>query len=868
VGWYATLHAVLAGFFAFGAVQYFAQWCRSRRERVLLVFAAHCALGAAQALILLVLGQATAVATAQTALDARTTVGLLWVAASVWLVSRVTGFEARTFVRTSIGLLLSMAAVNFFVPLNGTVTGLYVTATAWGDTMTAVRSHVFRGWLTPLYFVVLCAFAFGLAGAWRMRARDRLGAWLAAGASAGGFIASLGAAWTDIGDRPLPYLGDVPSAVWAVLMAAVLSREYADRGERLAAGERRFRAVFDQASEMVFLLAPNGTLTQVNRAALSAAGVTAADVIGRPVWETPWWSHDIQVRERLQAAVRDAGRGSVLQFEAAHPRHDGTRSSMECSVSAVRGDDGEVTMFVVESRDVTERVRAHDALLLSGARYRTMIESAPEAIVVLDIETRRFVDCNQKACELFGVSVAALRDLGVLDLSAPVQPDGRPSEVAASGYLAEAVAGGRPMFEWTHRTIAGRDVPCEVRLVRLPDPDRILIRGSMTDITDRRMLEEQLRQSQKMEAVGRLAGGVAHDFNNLLTVITLSSHLLLEEMEDGAPREAHVRDIADAAERASGLTQQLLAFGRKAVLAPKVLDINAVVTDAEKMLRRLIGEDVSLTVALDPVAAAVTMDPGHLGQVLMNLCINARDAMPMGGRLRIETESVELKGALAPGRGAAHGRYVRLTVTDTGTGMTPEVVARVFEPFYTSKGIGQGTGLGLAVVHGIVEQSGGHIVVDSTPGAGTSFSIYLPASDHALPAPGARSASGTGFGHETILLVEDEGSLRDLAARALRARGFSVLLAADGTEALRLLDGHRGPVDLLATDVVMPNMDGRELADRLRARIPGLKVLFLSGYMDDALLRRGVFHADETLLQKPFTPALLAQRVREVLDLL
>jgi CheY-like chemotaxis protein len=299
-----------------------------------------------------------------------------------------------------------------------------------------------------------------------------------------------------------------------------------------------------------------------------------------------------------------------------------------------------------------------------------------------------------------------------------------------------------------------------------------------------------------------------------------------------------------------------------------VLDINAVVTDAEKMLRRLIGEDVSLTVALDPVAAAVTMDPGHLGQVLMNLCINARDAMPMGGRLRIETESVELKGALAPGRGAAHGRYVRLTVTDTGTGMTPEVVARVFEPFYTSKGIGQGTGLGLAVVHGIVEQSGGHIVVDSTPGAGTSFSIYLPASDHALPAPGARSASGTGFGHETILLVEDEGSLRDLAARALRARGFSVLLAADGTEALRLLDGHRGPVDLLATDVVMPNMDGRELADRLRARIPGLKVLFLSGYMDDALLRRGVFHADETLLQKPFTPALLAQRVREVLDLL
>ena len=300
-------------------------------------------------------------------------------------------------------------------------------------------------------------------------------------------------------------------------------------------------------------------------------------MVGKPLWDTPWWSHDAQVRDRLQAAVRDGARGAPVKFEATHPRLDGSLSWADCSLSAIRDGRGEVTMLVSESRDVTERVRAHEALLMSGARYRTLIDSAPDAIVVLDLDTGRFVDCNQEACEMFGVPAHALRELGVLDVSPPLQADGRESRVVAQAHIAEAVVGGRPVFEWTHRTIAGREFPCEVCLVKLPDPDRTLIRGSITDITERRLLEEQLRQSQKMEAVGRLAGGVAHDFNNLLTVITLSSHLLLEEMENGAPRVTHVKDIADAAERASALTRQLLTFGRKAVLAPKVLDVNLVV---------------------------------------------------------------------------------------------------------------------------------------------------------------------------------------------------------------------------------------------------------------------------------------------------
>jgi PAS domain S-box-containing protein len=835
-------------------LQYFAQWCWSRAERVLLLFALHCALGVSLSLALIALGQAATIGQAQLALGARTTIALVWVAVSVTLAFRLTGFRPGRVARAVVAFLLLTAAISFFVPLNGTVTALRTENAWWGGTFTIAERAPGR-WLLVPYAAVTVAFAYAVAAALTMWRRDRVGATLTGTAAAGALAASIVAAIADVGGRALPYFVDAPSAVWVILMATVLSREYADRGARLAAGERRFHAVFDEASELVFLTRPDGTLTQVNRAALTAAGAAAADVVGRPIWDTPWWSHDPQLRERLRGAVADAARGVPVRFEATHPRRDGTMSFADCSLSAVRDEQGAVSMLVSESRDVTERVRAHQALMTSGARYRTLIDSAPEAIVVLDVASGHFVDCNQKACEMFGASVTDLRSLGILEISPPLQPDGRESSVLAQQHLADTIAGGRPVFEWTHRTLSGRDVPCEVTLVTLPDPERTLIRGSITDVTQRRQLEEQLRQSQKMEAVGRLAGGVAHDFNNLLTVITLSSHMLLDMMEPG-PEADQVRDIADAADRATSLTRQLLTFGRKDMLAPRVLDVNEAVSQAESMLRRLIGEDIRLIVELDPNAWPVTIDPGHLGQVLMNLSVNARDAMPLGGTLIIRTLNLEPGGH----------RTVCLRVSDTGVGMSPETRARVFEPFFTSKGVGKGTGLGLAVVHGIVEQCRGRIEVESEVGRGTTFSIHLPASDRAGAAAADAATHGPRTGHESILLVEDEASLRQLAARALRAQGFSVLLAGDGAEALRLLETHRQPLDLLVTDVVMPHMDGRELADRLRARMPGLKVLFLSGYMDDALLRRGVFEAHETLLQKPFTPNALAQRVREVLD--
>jgi PAS domain S-box-containing protein len=514
-----------------------------------------------------------------------------------------------------------------------------------------------------------------------------------------------------------------------------------------------------------------------------------------------------------------------------------------------------------------EHSRRDERLAATQSRYRTLIESAPEAIVVLDLGLGRFVEHNQKAVDMFGWPAEELANKSPVDISAEFQADGRRSADAAAGYLHQAVVEGTAFFEWIHRSRDGRDIPCEIRLARLPDPSRILIRGSIADITDRLQLEAQLRQAQKMEAIGQLAGGVAHDFNNLLTVIAGYCGILLDRLPPDDPLRSDVRAIADAGHRAASLTQRLLAFSRRAVLTPKVIDINSVVRETEHILRRLIGEDILLTVALLPGGGLVKVDPGHLGQVLINLAVNARDALPGGGGLTIRTERVDLSGAVSmSGQEMPAGHYLRLVVSDTGHGMSPDVKSRIFEPFFTTKGVGKGTGLGLAVVHGFVKQSGGYIEVDSEEGQGSTFSISLPLVEesHAnvVPAPADVSARGA----ETILLVEDEEAVRHLLARGLRNYGFTVMTASDGAEALRLVHDRTPHIDLVATDVVMPNMSGRDLADRLRKERSGLKVLFMSGYTDDTLLRHGVYEAREAFLQKPFALQAFASKVREILD--
>jgi two-component system cell cycle sensor histidine kinase/response regulator CckA len=386
------------------------------------------------------------------------------------------------------------------------------------------------------------------------------------------------------------------------------------------------------------------------------------------------------------------------------------------------------------------------------------------------------------------------------------------------------------------------------------------------DVTEQRRLEGQLLQAQKMEAVGRLAGGVAHDFNNLLTVILSYGDLLLEDLPRDAPQRDDVAEIRQAAVAASALTRQLLAFSRQQVLEPRVLDVNAVVAGTEKLLTRLIGEDVRLTISLATTVGLVKVDPGQLEQIIMNLAVNARDAMPQGGRLTIETGDVEMDETYVRGHPLAHaGHYVMLAVSDTGVGMDAETQARIFEPFFTTKEVGKGTGLGLATVYGIVKQSGGFIWVYSEPGHGTTFKVYLPRVDEPV-SPAAAAAPPAAGGAETVLVVEDVAAVRTVAREMLERRGYTVLEAPDGESALRLAGKHRGEIHLLLTDVVMPGGSGRALADRLLALRPGMKVLYMSGYTDDAVVRHGILEAGIAYLQKPFAPDSLTRKVRAVLD--
>ena len=390
---------------------------------------------------------------------------------------------------------------------------------------------------------------------------------------------------------------------------------------------------------------------------------------------------------------------------------------------------------------------------------------------------------------------------------------------------------------------------------------------ALIDTTERRLLEAQVGQTSKMEAVGQLAGGVAHDFNNLLTVIMSYGAMLVERLDPGEDRE-DVQEITAAADRAAGLTRQLLAFSRQQVMQPRVMDLNDVIGGLEKMLRRLIGEDVELQISLDPRIEAINADPGQLEQVLMNLVVNARDAMPGGGRLTITTSNSELSAESATGTlRAPDGEYVMLAVSDSGCGMTRAVQQRIFDPFFTTKEQGRGTGLGLATVYGIVKQSGGEIYVYSEVGRGTTFKIYFPRFILGTEVrPDDVPSTEPRRGSESILLVEDDSNLRALVARVLKSRGYTVHVAASGIEALVIASDPATLLDAVITDVVMPGMNGRELVEKLLESRPEMGSLLMSGYTDDDVLRRGVLQGETAFLQKPFTPDQLARKVRAVLD--
>jgi two-component system cell cycle sensor histidine kinase/response regulator CckA len=387
------------------------------------------------------------------------------------------------------------------------------------------------------------------------------------------------------------------------------------------------------------------------------------------------------------------------------------------------------------------------------------------------------------------------------------------------------------------------------------------------DVGKRASLEEQLRQSQKLEAIGRLAGGIAHDFNNILTAIMGYSALLQAGLHEKDPARQEIEEIKKAVRRASSLIQQLLAFSRRQVLQLKVLDLNTVVMNIQQLLQRLIGEDIELVILPTPALRHVKADPGQIEQVLMNLALNARDAMPQGGKLTIETANVTVDEAFARRHLISPGPYAMLSVTDTGSGMDADIQAHIFEPFFTTKEPGKGTGLGLATVYGIVKQSGGSVFVYSEPGRGATCKIYLPLVDEPLtPLEASKPIIEPVHGTETILLVEDEESVRELVSKVLQRNGYTILEARHGEEAVELCDKHVGDIHLLVTDVVMPRMSGREVAEKLLPTRPKMKVLYLSGYTDDEVVRHGVLESMTAFLQKPFTPDALARKVRDVLD--
>ncbi len=545
-----------------------------------------------------------------------------------------------------------------------------------------------------------------------------------------------------------------------------------------------------------------------------------------------------------------------------HRKRDGSIIEVEITSHPLVFDGRQAELVLVN--DVTERRHAERRERQRTMYLNALVENSPLAILVLDDEHRIQI-ANPAFRLLFGYSAEELLGRNPDDLISPMD-DVLREEVAA---LTRESLAGRPVHISTKRRRKdGKLVEVDFYGVPLTDAGRLIgVYAIYQDVSERNQLEIQLQQAQKMEAVGQLAGGVAHDFNNVLTAILGYSDLLAMQLGEGSPMLESVDEIRRAGERAASLTRQLLAFSRRQVLEPRVLDPNELMRNVEKMLRRLIGEDVALATRLDPSIGRMRADPGQVEQVLLNLAVNARDAMPRGGTLTIETQNAELDESYAQEHVTVKpGSYVMIAATDTGTGMDAEVKAHIFEPFFTTKEKGKGTGLGLATVYGIVKQSGGYIWVYSEPGHGTAFKIYFPRVESPAERLSRKEAQRTLRGTETILLVEDELPVRRLARAILESHGYAVLEADGAERALELVQHHSGALDLLLTDVVMPKMGGSDLAMLVHGLRPEVKVLYMSGYTDDAIVRQGLVAEGSRFLQKPFTPDALAAKVRDVLD--
>jgi two-component system, cell cycle sensor histidine kinase and response regulator CckA len=634
----------------------------------------------------------------------------------------------------------------------------------------------------------------------------------------------------------------------------------------LRAGEKRYRELFENSPIGLYTSTPDGALLDVNSAMVSMFGYPDRESL-LAVSATSLY---LDPAEREEWLAQQTSEIDVLDVDVRLLRRDGTTIWARDTTHVKRGVDGFVVLYEGALEDITDRVKAESALQANERRLTQILEAVPLGILVSDSEGR-IMFVNAAAQQILGQDIVA--DASVTDLARVYN-----SYVAGTNDIypiernpiARALAGEAFAVDDVEIREGGRIISLSVQGAPILNSEGAIVAAALafSDVTEKKALEGQLRQSSKMEAVGQLAGGVAHDFNNLLTVIMSYGSMLLDRLGPEDESREDVQEIAAAAVRAAGLTRQLLAFSRQQVLQPRVVNINAVIIDVEKMLRRIIGEDVELQTSLAPDLAAIHADPGQLEQILMNLVVNARDAMSGGGRVCISTSNAELPAD--PKAGApfnAGGPCVILSVSDTGAGMTPDILQRIFDPFFTTKAPGYGTGLGLSTVYGIVKQSGGEIHVDSELGAGSTITLYFPRfTGSAQTLADVVMPSASSCGSETILLVEDDANLRSLVARVLTGRGYRVHMADTGVAGLAIASDPLIQLDAVIADVVMPGMNGRELVEKLLAANPGLGCLFMSGYTDDEILRRGVSRGEAAFLQKPFTPDQLAQSLRSVLD--
>jgi two-component system, cell cycle sensor histidine kinase and response regulator CckA len=628
--------------------------------------------------------------------------------------------------------------------------------------------------------------------------------------------------------------------------------------EALRESEARFRAFVDHAADAFFLHDNDdqGRILDVNRHACESLGYSREELVNQSAmmfdhWLTP--AQLMRIGERVAA-------GEAFAFETRHTRKDGTDFPVEIRIRQFF--HGGRHLGVSLARDITERKQAERNLSESHDLLRALVEGSPDPIFAKDLQGR-YLMINSAGARLLGKSV---EDVIGKDDASLLPPEA--ARAIRELDLRILVTGETESLE---ETVSGPG-PRIFHSTKAPFRDRqgnvIGLVGISRDVSEMKRLEADLRQAQKMEAIGRLAGGVAHDFNNLLGVIIGYSELVFNRLATEDFNRGLLFEVQKAADRAAGLTRQLLAFSRKQVLQPRVLNLNPLVADLGAMLQRLIGEKIEVSRSLDRDLGMVQVDPGQFEQAVINLALNARDAMGGTGVLVIATRNARLdEGDMGRRPDARPGEYVVLTVSDDGHGMDEATKARIFEPFFTTKEAGKGTGLGLAMVYGFVKQSGGHVEVESEPGRGTTFRMFLPRTGLAAtapdPVPVDYRVSG---GAETILLVEDEEVLRTMLRQVLQSHGYSVLEARDGQDGLWMAGQHQGPIHVLVTDLVMPRMGGRELADTLARQRPDLRILFTSGHTEDPVLQRGETPIGAAFVQKPFSPLALARKVRQLLD--